>query len=105
MSNAYDDELERMKAFRQVLRSYDIILDASMIGSTGFGTDGHILSRNGKFVEVIAEGKNEIGSKGAEPFAQCMLYYRKFMEASKGEIAGLRCVMPCIYIVVFGWFI
>jgi len=102
MSNAYDDELDRMKVFRQLLRDYAIILDASMIGSTKFVTDGHLLSRNGKFVEVIVEGKNEIGSTGADPFAQCMVYYRKFMEASKEEIAGLRCVMPCIYIVVFG---
>ena len=91
-----------MKAFRQLLRSYAIILDASMLGSVRFVTDGHVLSRNGKFVQVISEGKNEIGSSGAEPFAQCMLHYRKYLEDSKNEIAGLRCVMPCIYIVVFG---
>jgi hypothetical protein len=99
MSYAYPSELDRMKAFRQLLRNYAIILDASM---TKFVTDGHLLSHNGKFVQVISEGKNEIGSSSAEPFAQCMMSYRKFLKESKNEIAGLRCVMPCIYIVVFG---
>ncbi|KAG1770119.1 hypothetical protein EV702DRAFT_1049446 [Suillus placidus] len=67
MSSFYSDELTRMNVFRQVLRDYGIILNASMVGSTKCTTDGHLLSTNGKFVQVIVEGKNEIGSGVAEP--------------------------------------
>jgi len=102
MSSFYPDELTRMNVFRQLLHDYGIILDASMVGSTKCTTDGHLLSRNGKFVQVILEVKNEIGSDGVEPFAEAMLYYRKFMEESKTEIVGLRSVIPCIHIIVFG---
>jgi hypothetical protein len=102
MSSFYPDELTRMDVFRQLLHDYGIILNASMVGSTKCTTDGHLLSRNGKFVQVISEGKNEIGGGGAEPFAEAMLYYRKFMEESKTEIVGLRSVIPCIHIIVFG---
>ena len=102
MSSFYPDELTRMNVFRQLLHDYGIILDASMVGSTKCTTDGHLLSRNGKFVQVILEVKNEIGSDGAEPFAEAMLHYRKFMEESKTEIVGLRSVIPCIHIIVFG---
>ncbi|KAG1723465.1 uncharacterized protein EDB91DRAFT_1255616 [Suillus paluster] len=55
-----------------------------------------------QFVQVIIEGKNEIGSGGAEPFAEAMLHYRKFMENSQIEIVRLRSVIPCIHIIVFG---
>lgn len=102
MSNAYPSEKERMQAFRQLLCEYDIILDASVVGSTNFVTDGHLLSRNGIFVQVISEGKNEIGATDAGPFAQVMMYYREFLKVSQTRIVGLQCVMPCIYIVVFG---
>ncbi|KAG2095110.1 uncharacterized protein F5147DRAFT_718816 [Suillus discolor] len=94
MSSFHPDELTRMCVFQQVLRDY--------VGSTNFTTDGHLLSTNGKFVQVILEVKNEIGSGTTEPFAEAMLYYRKFMEDSKIEIAKLRSVIPCIHIIVFG---
>ncbi|KAG1725696.1 uncharacterized protein EDB91DRAFT_1350660 [Suillus paluster] len=102
MSSFYPDELTRMYVFRQLLRDYGIILDVAMVGSTKCPTDGHLLSHNGKFVQVISEVKSEIGSGGAEPFAEAMLYYRKFMEDSKIEIVRLRSVIPCIHIIVFG---
>ncbi|KAG2357032.1 hypothetical protein BDR07DRAFT_398588 [Suillus spraguei] len=102
MSLFYSDELTRMDAFRQVLRDYGIELKASMVGSTKCTTDGHLLSPDGKFVQVIVKVKNEIGSSDAEPFTQAMLYYRKFIEESKNDIVRLRSVMPCIHIIVFG---
>ncbi|KAG2116707.1 uncharacterized protein F5147DRAFT_743279 [Suillus discolor] len=55
------------------------------------------------FVQVILEGKNEIGSGTAEPFLEAMLYHRKFMKESKSEIANLWSVFPCIHIIVFGF--
>ncbi|KAG2339563.1 hypothetical protein BDR05DRAFT_938849 [Suillus weaverae] len=102
MSSFYSDELTRMSVFRQVLHDYGIILDISMVNSTKCTTVGRLLSTNGKFMQVIVKGKNEIGSGAAEPFAEAMLYYRKFLEDSKIEIARLRSVIPCIHIIVFG---
>ncbi|KAG1748849.1 uncharacterized protein EDB91DRAFT_1334340 [Suillus paluster] len=102
MSSFYPDELTRMNVFRQLLCNYGIPLEASMIGPTKYMTDGHLLSPNRQFVQVIIEGKNEIGSGGAEPFAEAMLHYRKFLENSQIEIVRLRSVIPCIHIIVFG---
>ncbi|KAG1904999.1 uncharacterized protein F5891DRAFT_1183658 [Suillus fuscotomentosus] len=101
MASFYPNELARMNTFRQVLRDYGIILNASMVGSTGCTMDGHLLSTNRQFVLMIIEGKNEIGSGAAEPFMEAMLYYRKFMEDSKIEMARLRSFIPCIHIIVF----
>ncbi|KAG2357039.1 hypothetical protein BDR07DRAFT_1363618 [Suillus spraguei] len=101
MSAFYPDDLTRMNEFRKVLHDYGIELNASMVGSKKCMTEGHLLSPNGKFVQVIVEGKNEIGGSDCEPFTQAMLYYRKFIE-SRIEIVRLRSVMPCIHIIVFG---
>ncbi|KAG2047686.1 hypothetical protein BDR06DRAFT_1013629 [Suillus hirtellus] len=102
MAFFYPNELARMNTFRQVLWDYSIMLNASMVGSTGCMTDRHLLSTNGQFVLMIIEGKNEIGSGAAEPFMEVMLYYRKFMEDLKVEIARLWSFIPCIHIIVFG---
>ncbi|KAG2100178.1 uncharacterized protein F5147DRAFT_813356 [Suillus discolor] len=102
MASFYPNELTRMNTFRQVLCDYSIILNASMVGLTGCTTDRHLLSTNRKFVQVIIEGKNKIGSGTAKPFVEAMLYYHKFMEDSKIEIARLRSFIPCIHVIVFG---
>ncbi|KAG1895096.1 uncharacterized protein F5891DRAFT_984546 [Suillus fuscotomentosus] len=102
MAAFYPTELARMNTFRQVLRDYGIILNASMVGLTGCTMDRHLLSTNRQFVLMIIEGKNEIGCGAAKPFMEAMLYYRKFMEDSKVEIARLRSFIPCIHIIVFG---
>ncbi|KAG1901794.1 uncharacterized protein F5891DRAFT_1187269 [Suillus fuscotomentosus] len=102
MASFYPNELTWMNTFWQVLRDYGIILNASMVGSTGCTTDGHLLSTNRQFVLMIIEGKNEIGSGAAKPFMEAMLYYHKFMEDSKIEMARLRSFIPCIHIIVFG---
>ncbi|KAG2053194.1 hypothetical protein BDR06DRAFT_972441 [Suillus hirtellus] len=102
MASFYPNELTWMNTFWQVLWDYGIILNASMVGLTGCTTDGHILSTNGQFVLMIIEGKNKIGSGTAELFMEAMLYYHKFMEDSKIEMARLRSFIPCIHIIVFG---
>ncbi|KAG1834604.1 hypothetical protein EV424DRAFT_1310082 [Suillus variegatus] len=102
MCSFYKDELVQMDAFRDVLCKYGIILDPSMVGATQCTTDGHLMSSNGKFVQVILKGKNKIGSGTAKPFLEAMLYHRKFMEESKMEIAKLWSIFPCIHIIVFG---
>ncbi|KAG1766754.1 hypothetical protein EV702DRAFT_789503 [Suillus placidus] len=102
MSSFYSDELTRMSVFWQVLRDYGITFNTSIVNSTKCTAVGRLLSTNGKFMQVIVEGKNEIGSGDAEPFAEAMLYYRKFIEDSKIEMVRLRSVLPCIHIIVFG---
>ncbi|KAG1851653.1 hypothetical protein F4604DRAFT_1592308, partial [Suillus subluteus] len=102
MSSFYPDEHSRMKVFRELLHGYGITLHSSPIGSTKCTTDGHLMSTDGDFVQVISEGKNEIGSGGAEPFAQAMLYYRKILKESNAEIEKFQSVLPCIHIIVFG---
>ncbi|KAG2054009.1 hypothetical protein BDR06DRAFT_1008193 [Suillus hirtellus] len=101
MAAFYPNELMQMNTFRQVLWDYSIILNASMVGSARCMTDGHLLSTNGQFVLMIIEGKNEIRSGTAEPFMEVMLYYRKFMEDSKIDMARLWSFIPCIHIIVF----
>ncbi|KAG2057287.1 hypothetical protein BDR06DRAFT_969482 [Suillus hirtellus] len=105
MAAFYLNELVQMNTFWQVLQDYSIILNASMVGSTGCTMDGYLLSTNRQFVLMIIEGKNEIGSGTAEPFMEAMLYYRKFMEDSKIEMARLQSFIPSIHIIVFSWFI
>ncbi|KAG2052597.1 hypothetical protein BDR06DRAFT_972977 [Suillus hirtellus] len=102
MASFHPNELAQMNTFQQVLWDYGIILNASMVGSTGCTTDRHLLSTNGQFVLMIIEGKNKIRSGAAEPFMEVMLYYRKFMEDLKVEIARLWSFIPCIHIIVFG---
>ncbi|KAG2045763.1 hypothetical protein BDR06DRAFT_1015318 [Suillus hirtellus] len=102
MASFYPNELAQMNTFWQVLQDYSIILNASMVGSTECMTDRHLLSTNGQFVLMIIEGKNEIRSGTVKPFMEAMLYYCKFMEDSKIEMARLRSFIPCIHIIVFG---
>lgn len=53
----------------------------------------------------MIEGKNEIGSGSAEPFAEAILYYRKILKEMETEMGKLRSFLPCIHIIVFGYFI
>jgi hypothetical protein len=66
-----------------------------------FTTDGDLSA--GSFRFLIAEFKNEVGSKGAEPFFQSILY---FLEATrKCATQNLNSVLPCIIILIFGSFL
>ena len=64
----YATEEKRMSEFRAILRCYGITLEASTIDGTSYRTDGH-LHLDGRVV-LLVEGKNEIGSTGAEPIFQ-----------------------------------
>jgi hypothetical protein len=104
MSSFYTAEHFRMAEFRELLGDYGIKLDAASVGKTLCTTDGHLLSPNRKFAMVIADGKNEIGSGRAEPFAEAMIYYRTFIHGRDHEMR-LRSLFPCFLITVFGKFI
>jgi len=67
MSGFFKDEGERSAKFREILRDHGIDLTASTIEYTKYTTDGDM--RRGGSLYTIAEVKNEIGSKGAEPHA------------------------------------
>ena len=73
MSKYYATEEKRMSEFRAIMERYGIVLGASTIEGTNYRTDGHL--RIGERVILLVEGKNEIGSTGAEPIFQGLAYY------------------------------
>jgi hypothetical protein len=73
MSKFYDSEAARATEFRRLLQSYDIPLVAAMVERTSYTTDGDLRFRDALY--SIAELKLEIGSKGAEPLLQSIIYY------------------------------
>ena len=106
MSSFHHDEHQQMDMFRRRLSSYGIKLEAGAVGSTRCVTDGHLTVEN--FAVVIAEGKNEIGAGGNDPFAQALMYYHHFirnLESDKYNVARRRSVFPCFHIIVFGKFV
>jgi len=102
MCSFYTIEDQRMDAFRNLFREYGIKLEKSTIGSTNYWTNGHLLSSCGRFVQVITKGKNEIGSGKAEPFAEALMYYRKFLKRSRNKVTQLQFIFPCFHVLVFG---
>ena len=95
MCNFYSTEPERLHDFRQIFQSYGITLHNATVGHMLVGTH----------VRVILEGKNEIGSGGAEPFAEAMLYYRKFLrfvEDRENMFKEHKALLPCFHIICFG---
>ncbi|KAJ8580322.1 hypothetical protein M405DRAFT_778345 [Rhizopogon salebrosus TDB-379] len=100
MSGFFTDETERSSKFRHILRDHGIDLTASTIDYTKYTTDGDM--RCGGLLYAIAEVKNEIGSKGAEPHAQAISYY---VQSSKSLAPQKGFRFPCILISLFGPYI
>jgi hypothetical protein len=73
MSNYYASEEERMSEFRDIMGHYGLAMDAGTIHGTDYRTDGHL--RVDEHLVLLVEGKNEIGSKGAEPIFQGLAHY------------------------------
>lgn len=93
-----------MKEFKAHFHSYGIGLYATAVPSSSHQTDGHLMV-GGKFVVVILEGKNEIGTTSGDPFAQALLYYHNFiraLDADAMKVSQLRSFLPCFHIIVFG---
>ena len=99
MANVYERESDRRKTILTIFDDHKIPIKPTMIGD--FTTDGDLSIGNYRF--LIAEFKNEIGSKGAEPFFQSILY---FLEATrKLATRHVNSVLPCIIVLIFGsWF-
>ena len=75
MSNFFRDEDVCAAELHDILTRHGIPVITSTITSKGhhFHTNGAV-AINGHLVAII-EVKEEIGSKGAEPYAQVILYY------------------------------
>ncbi|KAF8157793.1 hypothetical protein B0H34DRAFT_844095 [Crassisporium funariophilum] len=96
MANIYERESDRRKTILTIFDDHKIPIKPTMIGD--FTTNGDLSIGNYRF--LIAEFKNEIGSKGAEPFFQAIL---SFLEATrKLATQHLNSVLPCIIVLIFG---
>ena len=73
MSGSFKDEVGRASKFREILQDSGIDISTTKIAGTKFKTDSDIQSQG--FRPTIIEAKNKVGSKGAQPHAQGILYY------------------------------
>lgn len=102
MAEFFENEAKRQDAFIKILRGRHIGIVPSSV--TGYITDGdvHVNARRYMILEV----KSEVGSKGAEPYCQAILYY---IEASKDEAKkafeeDVQFNFPCLIVTLFGGF-
>ena len=77
MCDFYSNEAERRHKICSALQDYGIPINPGTIGGSEHKTDGHVFKN---WPMLILELKNEIGSKGAEPSLQALLYYRTFCD-------------------------
>ncbi|KAG1730964.1 uncharacterized protein EDB91DRAFT_1085257 [Suillus paluster] len=93
MCKFHADYRLRTQTFREVV-------DSISYGIPLYAGDYHLVI--GKFVSVVAAGRNEIGDVGAEPFLpEAMCCYRKSLAKSNNpqdKITQLRSVLPCLRI-------
>ena len=75
MSNFYQYEKERASDLCDILTEYGIPLVTHTITTGGhdFHTNGAVMHKGHSF--GFLEVKGEVGSKGAKPYAQVVLYY------------------------------
>jgi len=100
MTTFFPNEGVRAAELRGILTEYGIPVVTSTIASNGrhFPTDGavEIDGHLGSIIEV----KAEIGSKGAEPYAQGILYYTHSNAKKSKDFPKFN--FPCLVIAVFG---
>ena len=100
MSKFFPNEDARAAELQNILTANGIRVTTPTISSKGrtFRTDGAI-EFNSRLT-VIIEVKEEIGSKGAEPFAQAILYYAHSDWKKSEEYPTFNFL--CLVITVFG---
>ncbi len=96
MRDIYDEEHKRKETVLKLFRKHGIDAKPTMIGK--YTTDGDMSI--GEFRLLIVEFKNEVGSKGAEPFFQAILYYLEATRSLASEYHN--SVLPCIIVLIFG---
>ena len=77
MGKFYADELKRAQKLREILQTGGFEIRSEKIKDSKIETDGHILCQSNP--TIIIEVKDEIGSAGAEPSLQSLLYYETFV--------------------------
>ena len=97
MANIYKLEDGRQDTVLRVFENHKMYIKPTTIRK--YRTDGDLSS--GEFRYLIFEFKNEIGSAGAEPFLQAILYY---LEATRVFAVKHRnsVLVPCIIVLIFG---
>jgi hypothetical protein len=99
MSDFYGNEPERGKKLRDAFQDYGIDINPGTIGASKDSTDGHLCKANRPM--LILELKNEVGSKGAEPSLQALLYYAVFCDEDNLWDDYSTC-HPCFIIFLAG---
>jgi hypothetical protein len=102
MSKVYPDEADRGKGIRQLFGDmYDIDFMQTVREGTTYTTDGDVGHNNDRNLScALVEFKDDVGSKGAEPFMQSILYYLELTRARAPKMPN--SVLPCMVINVFG---
>jgi hypothetical protein len=96
MANIYKLENDRKDTVLSIFENHKMYIKPTSIRK--YKTDGDLSS--GKFRCLIFEFKGEIGSLGAEPFLQAILYY---LEATRElAVKHRNSVLPCIIVLIFG---
>lgn len=100
MSNFFRDEDAHVAELCDILTRHGIPVVTSTITSKGhhFRTNSAV-AINGHLVAIV-EVKEEIGSKGAEPYAQVILYYSHSTTMKSQEFPKFN--FPSLLITVFG---
>ena len=98
MSSFHDTETRRGDHIREKLNQSNIRLVQTVIEGSQYRTDGDM--QHGDYRYVIAEMKNEIGARGAEPYAQASLYY---LESTREQaVAHPGSILPTLLVLFFG---
>lgn len=98
MSVFYDSEKARAEAVRGIFEQHGLSFIRTKIGSQLYETDGDISTNGHRY--IICEVKNEIGSSGAEPYNQAIVYYQ---EATRRHAVLLaHSPLPCLIVLIFG---
>jgi hypothetical protein len=93
----FGTEDERRYSLCCLLREFAINVNPGPVAAKKCMTDGHVL--HGKHPTLIQELKNEIGSLGAEPSLQALVYYDTFMREFWSDTSTCH---PCFVIFVAG---
>ncbi|KAI6022656.1 hypothetical protein EDC04DRAFT_2936657, partial [Pisolithus marmoratus] len=102
MSKFFENESQRQKTFMEILCNHSIGIVASSIADSDYQTDRDVHVNGRRY--MILEVKSEVGSKGAEPYCQAILYY---FEGSKDKVTKAskkhtQFNFPCLIITLFG---
>ncbi|KAF8622212.1 hypothetical protein AX15_007200, partial [Amanita polypyramis BW_CC] len=99
MCNFYDQESARRVSFLYILQKYGIILKSASFDESDIRTDGYLDVNNRPI--VILEVKNELGSGGADPSLQALIYYERLCEQG-GLVADDTSYHPCFMLSLAG---